>query len=499
MDREPSGPVGLPYDYTIAVRKAAGQSSLTHRGERTIKIITVAIVLACFLAAFASGKMHFYYSLFSHSKVASLFWWTALLFGGVTYAALVWRVLLWRRYRPMPAPRDEELPNLTVIIPAFNEGPLVRQSILSVAANDYPADKLEIIAVDDGSTDDTWHHIQAAASRVSRDIRLTTLQQTRNKGKREALYLGFKRGTGDIFVTLDSDSILSRDALRNGVAPLVREKKIGNVAGCVEVLNPRESWVTRFLKCTFSLSFKFVRAYQSEFRGVFCTPGALSFFRADAVRKVADEWLRQQFLGVQCTIGEDRAMTNLMLRDGWLTAYQGNAKVYSKMPTTYGGMCKMLLRWGRSNIRETVVLLRFLFTRFRSNYLRSFQFNMLLTIVSLFLPPLFILNGYVLMLTNFDYAMHAMGLVMINGAFMSLIYYMNEKDSDWVWLFAYEYFWTAALSWIIPWAAMTVRNAGWLTRGNAKPVVPRPVTVSTPVLTSGESPVLRPALASPSR
>jgi hyaluronan synthase len=237
------------------------------------------------------------------------------------------------------------------------------------------------------------------------------------------------------------------------------------------VLNPRDSLMTRFLKCTFSMSFKFFRAYQSEFRGVFCTPGALSVYRAEVVRRVAEEWMNQRFLGRPCVTGEDRAMTNLFLREGWLTAYQGNAVVWARMPHTYGGVVKMFLRWARSNIRETVFLFRFLFAPLRRRHLTAFRFNMILTTLAMIMPVLLIFNSTTLLLTNGDYVLRHLGLVILYAMPMSLIYYRNERDSDWVWLFVYGFFWVPCMSWIMPYAALTLRNTGWLTRGSAVPTV----------------------------
>jgi len=134
------------------------------------------------------------------------------------------------------------------------------------------------------------------------------------------------------------------------------------------------------------------------------------------------------------------------------------------MPHDYSGMCKMLLRWGRSNIRETIFLFRFLFKNFRGRFLRTFQFNMLLTALTLVLPPFMIASSYLLLLTSFGYVMHQMGMLVVYGITMSIIYYMNERDTDWVWLFLYEFLWPVGFAWIIPYAAITLRKTGWLTR-----------------------------------
>ncbi len=439
------------------------------RNERFVQYGIIAAGVVGLILAIASGRVFERFTVLPKTHWGNLFWTTAFAYGGLMYAVLVWRIVLWRRYKPMESVTDEQLPFVSVIIPAFNEGALVKQSILSVAASNYPTDRLEIIAIDDGSSDDTWLHILTAARQGEKRVKIHTLRQPSNMGKREALRMGFKKGRGDVFVSIDSDSVIHRDALRNGVSPLVRDPRIGCVAGCVEVMNPHQSIFTRFLKCTFSLSFKFVRAYQNEFRGVFCTPGALSVYRAAFVRNVVDEWASQRFLGQTCTTGEDRAMTNLFLREGWLTAYQGNAVVWSKMPHTYIGLCKMLLRWGRSNIRETVVLFRFMFTRFRGAFLNTFRFNMILTAITLFLPPLLIANSMMLLLTSEGYVLHQLGIILTYAALMSVIYYKNERDLDWVWLFLYEFFWVPCLSWVIPYSCVTLRNTGWLTRQVGRP------------------------------
>lgn len=442
------------------------QDALAPSGSRENALKVAVVLLMTVFAGFVLERTGILAGRFRlpQSPFGSATWTATVVYSGIMYLVLVWRIALWRRYRPMSAVADDRLPAVTVIMPVFNEGKLVEEAIGSVAASRYPAGRLEIIVIDDGSTDDSWLHILKAAREAKHRVKVTTLRHLSNLGKRHALHLGFANASGDVFVTVDSDSVLHPDAIRNGVSAMVRDTRVGCVAGCVEVLNPRDSLITRFLKCSFSLSFKFVRAYQNEFRGVFCTPGALSFYRADYVRKVADEWLSQRFLGLACTTGEDRAMTNLFLRAGWLTAYQQNAKVFSKMPADFAGMCRMFLRWARSNIRETIFLFAFLFRRFRGPYLNTFRFNMLLATSALVLPPLLIAGNMGLWLTRDGYALHQLAAVMLYSLSVAVIYYINERDTDWVWLVVYEFVWVTSLWWIMPYAFVSLRNTGWLTR-----------------------------------
>ena len=265
------------------------------------------------------------------------------------FVLLFMRTLLWLRYRPFAPTAEEEAPTLTVIIPAYNEGAMVESSIASVATARYPRQRLQIIAVDDGSRDDTWNYILHAALRFPGLV--TPVRLPENLGKRGALAEGFRRATGDIIVTVDSDSIISRETLLAIAGPF-RDPRVGAVAGKVAVHNRRAHIIPRMLHVRFILSFDFLRSAQSVYRTVYCCPGALAAYRTTVVRAVLAEWERQTFLGVPCTYGEDRALTNLILGAGYDTVYQRTAIVHTMVPTTYGKLCRMFLRWDRSYIRE---------------------------------------------------------------------------------------------------------------------------------------------------
>ncbi len=443
-----------------------------------------AIILAAgllLLAAAWTGVIPKIFRIVPNVPLGSLWFWSMALYGGIHYAAMVWRICLWLSYRPM-APIDEaELPTVSVVIPAYNEGALVRKSIDSVTHSDYPWHKLQVIAVDDGSSDDTWEHIRAAASAAP--VKVITLRQPGNKGKRHALYAGFQKATGEVWVTVDSDSILEPDALRNGVGPLIRDKRIGLVAGNVKVLNRNDSIITRFLKVSFVLSFTFSRAYQTQIRGLLTTPGALSIYRASAVKPVLEKWINQTFLGVPCLTGEDRSMTNFICAQGYHSFFQSTAVVWAKMPSTYSGMAKMFLRWARSNIRETLVLLSYLFKPFRTDYLWGFRINSVLIASTLIIPYFLIAHSYYLLLTNPFWLFRYLVMVAIMSIPMAAIYFRNERDSDLAWIVAYEFFWILACQWIMPYAFLTCRRQGaWITRGEAKKVMAakRPVYVFKP-------------------
>ena len=381
----------------------------------------------------------------------------------VNIAALIWRVVLFLGYSPVPGCCDEELPACTVIVPAFNEGRQVLLTLESLARSDYPAEKLQLIAVDDGSVDDTWHWIEQAKASLG-DI-LTTIRQPVNRGKRHALYEGILKSRGEVLVTVDSDSTVEKDTLRNLVSPFVRDPKVGAVAGNVRVLNKDSGLIPRMLDVSFVFSFEFIRAGQSRVNAVLCTPGALSAYRREIVMRVLNQWLHQTFCGRPANIGEDRAMTNLILESGSHVVFQRNAKVYTEVPTHYNKLTKMFLRWARSNIRETIVMSRFAFRRFREGSMAGARINLLLGWMTLTKAQLVLAATWVLVLTHpMLFGLNLIAGIVVSSSFSGILYALRYRTSDALWAYAYGFFWFLSLFWITPYALMTPHQTAWLTR-----------------------------------
>lgn len=385
---------------------------------------------------------------------------TALFLG-----ALAVRLGLWLRYRPTARPSQAALPPLTVVIPAFNEGALVADTIAHVLAADYPPERLTVIAVDDGSTDDTAAHIRRAAR--AHPGRVTVVELPENRGKRHALYAGFKLAESPIVATIDSDSLVARDGLANLVAPFVADPSVGGVAGRVLVLNRGESFITRMLGVRYIIGFDFIRAYQSELGTVWCCPGALQAYRLDAIRPHLEAWRDQHFLGAACTNGDDHAMSNLVLSLGYKTVYQASSQVETVVPATYVGLSKMYLRWGRSATREGLRALRF--APHRALALGLLRGPLML--LDAVLQPLTIaLRIAGLFAGSFLFVVHPHALLGALGAtaafalLYALIYLRSERSAQVVYGVLYAYFALFALPWVQPYATLTVRRNGWLTR-----------------------------------
>lgn len=386
--------------------------------------------------------------------------------GAIVLGLTAMRALLWLFYRPRALPAGAELPQLTVVIPAYNEGSRVRRAVASVLASDYPAERLRVIAVDDGSSDDTGAHLDAAARELGERVNVVHLP--RNRGKRHAVYTGFKRAEGaEIVATVDSDSRVLPDTLRRLVAPFLVAPRVAGVAGKVLVDNREQNTLTRMLAVRYILGFDFVRAYQSLLGTVWCCPGALQAYRRAVIAPHLERWRDQRFLGKQCTNGDDHALTNLVLSLGWDTAYQSDAAVLTVVPARYRKLTRMFTRWGRSATREGLRALAFAPRR----ALRKGWWRGPLILLDAVLQPLTILAKLVGFLgALWVMAFHplwflraALWTTVVAIAY-GLIYLRSERSTDALYGVLYAWFALFALFWVQPWATITVRSNRWLTR-----------------------------------
>lgn len=383
----------------------------------------------------------------------------AMIWVGLCFLLIVLRTLLWFTYRAPVAATFEDAPTLTVIIPAYNEGPMVAQSIDSVAAARYPRERLEILVVDDGSTDDTWQHIEAAAARHAGLV--TTVKFPQNRGKRAGLEAGFRRAKGELVVTIDSDSVIEPDTLL-AMAGAFRDPRVGAVAGKVTIFNER-GLIPRMLKVQFILAFDFQRATQSTYDTVFCCPGALAGYRLSVVHEVLDEWMQQTFMGVPCTYGEDRSMTNYIIRQGYKSVYQRAAVVKTLVPEKYSKLCKMFLRWDRSFVREEI---RFAGILWRLP-LKARLMSLLELVVTSLRFPIGWLGLAVLVLLSVEdpsILVHVAVVILLVSCFNMLYYLRSERSWDFIYGVVYAYYAMVTLIWVFPYAVLTVREQSWMTR-----------------------------------
>lgn len=424
----------------------------------------VAVVALGLIALAALSELHVALGALTQELALSTF-------SLVVLAIILVRVALWIGYRPVP-PRpadDPTLPTLTVVVPAFNEGSGVVDTVESLLASDYPRDRLRVIVVDDGSTDDTGPALDEAHARLLArgEARFEVVHLPANAGKRHALYAGLSRATSELVATVDSDSVARPDTLRALVAPFA-DPRIAAVAGRVMVLNRFANLLTRMLHVRYLLGFDFVRAYQSRLGTVWCCPGALQCYRLALIRPHLERWRDQRFLGARCTNGDDHALTNLVLSLGYDTRYQQNAEVYTIVPETYRRLCKMYIRWGRSTTREGLRALAFTPRRAVSRGLLAgplIALDALSQPLAIALRLVSIAGGAWLLLASPPWLLRTALVSTLFALPYAFVYLRSERSTDVLFGVLYGWFALFGLFWVQPFATLTLRRNGWLTRG----------------------------------
>jgi len=452
-----------PASHALGVSRTSAVAS-DHKPRTLLDWVLCGLVIASLLVIFYGSLAGNVFQPLLHAverdNWSKVIFRPSALWGFMGSLFLAFRTILWFSYRPFPSATHANAPTLTVIIPAYNEGRMVEKAIYSVLSADYPRDRLEVFVVDDGSTDDTWRYIEAAAAKYPEFV--TSLRFPRNQGKRKALEEGFRRARGEVVLTVDSDSVIDNGTLLAMAGPF-ENARTGAVAGKVLVYNQDQGIIPKMLQVRYVLSFDFLRAIQSTYGTVYCCPGALAAYRTSVVREVLDRWVKQTFLGTACTYGEDRAMTNFILALGYNTVYQRSGIVHTLVPQVYQKLCRMYLRWDRSYVRETIRFARIVWKR-------PFWAR-LISLVDLFITNMRYPVGWASLVLFVTLSVSDLTTVFrlfcVIGFFstLNMAYYLYSERS-WLFLYGilYAYFSFLTLFWIFPYALLTVRSRTWGTR-----------------------------------
>ena len=248
----------------------------------------------------------------------------------VSGRALVIGVLaLIEKLRPSPEEHPDYQPSVTVLIPAYNEEVVILDTIRSAIASDYP--KLEILVIDDGSTDRT---AQLVRENFGSDPRVRLLLQA-NGGKPSALNHGLSETTGEIIVSIDADTIVDPEAIPRLVRHFA-DARVGAVAGNVKVMN-RNRWITRWQALEYITSQNLEKRAFDLLNCIPVVPGAAGAWRADLLRSSGG------FSGD--TVAEDTDLTLTIRRNGWKILYDEDAIGRTEVPETVEALIRQRFRW----------------------------------------------------------------------------------------------------------------------------------------------------------
>jgi hyaluronan synthase len=288
-----------------------------------------------------------------------------------------------------------------------------------------------------------------------------------NRGKRAAMAAGIRATSAEIIAFVDSDSSLERDALRRIVRGFA-EPKVGAIAGHAEVENSRESWIARMQAVRYFVAFRVCKAAESIFGAVTCCSGCFSAYRRAAIAPVLERWEHQRFLGRPATYGDDRSLTNFVLRS-WIVRYDERARSRTIVPTTFRVFLRQQLRWKRSWTRESLIVGRFIWRRSPAAsvwaYLGIFLplVAPLVAIRALAWQPAVVGAGAPIVYLIGIYAM-----ALVYGLYYGLRH--GRYDTLWVFGVLFVFFYLAFLLWQTWYAILTSRNSSWGTRAPAAEV-----------------------------
>jgi hyaluronan synthase len=440
---------GMVFNRTLAQYATASK----HWQLLSMASLFLFIAVLCVFLLQAESVIFFKYNkvIYSYSLIVAIFLLSRYLFGSF--------------YRPVPIDPDFT-PSVSIIIPCFNEEKWIQRTILSCINQDYPQDKLEVIVVDDCSSDNSFEVIKEFVEELKKterhhydiDNMITYVRHDENAGKKESLATGVLKAKNELVVFVDSDSFLDPFAVRNIVQPF-RDSEMGGVTGRTDIANTYTNALTKMQAVYYYIEFRVIKASESIFDMVTCLSGPLSCYRKELVLENLTTWREQVFLGYKSTLGDDRAMTNLILKNH-RTCYQDTAICTTIVPNTQSVFLKQQLRWNRSWFVESMLALRFIW--------KKEPFATLLFCIGVFLTltaPLIVIYNmfYVPIVYEIFPFIFLVGLLTM-ATLLSMSQLLLRRSTTWIYGILFCLYYIGVLLWLVPYACATYWKDTWGTR-----------------------------------
>ncbi len=271
----------------------------------------------------------FFFAFFAHFVVDIFFIGDVLMSARLVVIGVFATIERFRKRRIPPGVYE---PRVAVLIPAYNEEKVIVRTIRSVLRSEYA--NLRAIVIDDGSMDRTFDVAREAYPKEIEEGRLLVLTKA-NGGKAEALNFGLEHVEEEIYVGIDADTVIARDA----VSKLVRhfaDERVGAVAGNAKVGNRINLW-TRWQALEYITSQNFERRAMDLFNVVTVVPGAIGAWRTNAVKDAGSYPLN--------TVAEDADLTMNLLEHRFKVIYDDHALAFTEAPATARSLMRQRFRW----------------------------------------------------------------------------------------------------------------------------------------------------------
>lgn len=265
----------------------------------------------------------------------------AFLIGGIAIvpgfmnAYLLFSLALDRRPQRKPL---ASYPPLSILVAAYNEAASIEETLKSIEEQHYPGE-LQVIVINDGSTDDTATLVKNCLPRHPW-LKLMDLEQ--NGGKANALNHALKFAQHDLVLTVDADSYLYRNALQSIVERYMQDPPLTRaVAGTVLVRNSRASWIAQAQEWDYFHGIAAIKRTQSLFQGTLVAQGAFSLYDRATVQALG---------GWPVCVGEDIVLTWAILKAGYRVGHCEDACLFTNAPATLQQFFRQRKRWARGMV-----------------------------------------------------------------------------------------------------------------------------------------------------
>ena len=376
---------------------------------------------------------------------------------------------------------------VSVIIPIFNQESMIQFVIDAIYNSTHK--NIEVVAVNDGSTDNTKHILDQLTKKYPN---LKVIHK-KNEGKRLAVAAGFYKSKGRFVVLIDSDSVVDKHAIREFMKAFSTDPKIGAVVGYAKVWNSKKNLLTKLQDCWYDYAFNIHKTTESTLNTVMCCSGCLAGYRRNAIEPFIPYWIKAKIQNsddrdlttyvyapawgkthlaplseklmesvARYDDAEDRMLTAASLVE-WKSVYVASAIVYTEVPEKIRGYIKQQTRWKKGYIRSNFFASTFFWKKnpivaiiFYIEFMSTFSAPVIISIVFVYVPMVY---------SNFW-----IPLVFIMGSFLAGIaqgidYKLRDpKTKTWKFKPLMNMFASFGLSWLIIPAILTLRKNQWLTR-----------------------------------
>lgn len=397
-----------------------------------------------------SVAVYFQLTNFEHYWYAPMVNFYSLIVG----VFIISRFIFAAFYTPPPDVGHE--PSVTVIIPCMNEEKVIARSIAQIYAEGYQSDRFEVVVVNDGSTDHTLSEMLRAQALYPS---LVIVDFEKNRGLCHGMAACILMARGDILVFVDSDTFVMPGAIRKLVQGFV-DPTVGGISGHTDLENAETNVLTKMQDVRYFFSYMVMKAAESIFGMVSCLPGCFSAYRRACVLHVLDDWLNQKHVGRYGDWGDDRSLTNFVLRD-YRVLYDSESLATTLAPETWRQYIRQQARWMRSYAREVFTAGTFIWRKHPVPAI-SWYAMMLLPIAE----PVIMLQALVIspIVAGFVTTSYAAGVLLITLVW-SLHFLQKTGRSHWWAGFVFTLTYAVFFSWQIYYALATMYHTKWGTRG----------------------------------